>query len=71
MSERRLTQVQAASGLLFALFVFAHLANTAAAFGGAESYNLFQRSARKLDGIAAMDFLSSRPFDSDFSTCGS
>ena len=47
-SERRLTQLQAASGLLFALFVFVHLANTTAALGDAESYNSFQRSARQL-----------------------
>ena len=47
MDDRRLLRVQAASGAAFALFVAVHLANMAAAVGGAEAYDGFQQAARR------------------------
>lgn len=48
MSDRRLLQIQALSGLVFLLFVLVHLANTMVAIGGPDAYNAFQRGARRV-----------------------
>ncbi len=45
-SEVVLVRIQAASGLVFALFLAVHLANLAFAAGGAPAYDAFQRAAR-------------------------
>jgi succinate dehydrogenase/fumarate reductase cytochrome b subunit len=48
MSDRRLIQVQALSGVVFLGFVLLHLLNTTMAIGGAATYNGFQKIARLL-----------------------
>ncbi len=46
--DRRWQQIQAITGLIFALFVFTYLANTILAPAGASSYDSFQEVARQI-----------------------
>lgn len=46
LSDRRLVQIQAFSGLILFLFVAVHLLNTVFAIHSKDAYNLFQRKAR-------------------------
>ncbi len=48
MNNRRLSQVQAISGLLFSIFALVHLSNTALAALGPDLYNGFQSSVRRV-----------------------
>ncbi len=57
MSARRLLQLQAASGLTFLLFAAVHLANTAAAVGGPETYNGLQHSLRAVYQFPGVELL--------------
>ena len=45
-TERRWIRIQAASGLVFSLFLVLHLTNTMLASGGEDAYNGFQAGAR-------------------------
>ena len=46
--DHRWQQIQAITGLIFALFVFTHLANTFLATAGATAYDSFQEAARQI-----------------------
>jgi succinate dehydrogenase/fumarate reductase cytochrome b subunit len=48
VNNTRLARAQAVSGLLFSLFVLVHLANTALAVLGADLYDGFQSTARRI-----------------------
>lgn len=57
MSDARLLQVQAISGLCFLAFVLVHLTNTLTALGGPEAYDGFQRAARTVYQYPAVELL--------------